>query len=174
MNPITGAHRTAAHVRNELNAFKNRQRASAEIAPVYQSDYIFFTVRGKGVKLGRVVSAPYGGALKHEDMLDVTEYEHVPQPGVNGYFGTFRSLRNEAHNEKTRGSTVFVRHRDVKRADIVVFNVQMQGSGEHDLRVTLDSLRKLANAMPDTHKIPSVIPSTHKKGNVGGAHLASA
>lgn len=128
--------------------------------PVFQADYLFFSVRGNGVRLGRVAKAPYGGALSESDLLDVTEYEHTPQPGCSGFFGTFKPLHNSDYDSNTRGALAYVRHRDVKRADIIVYNVQVSGKAT-ELRVALESLRQLQSAMPDSHSLPTSIPRSH-------------
>lgn len=162
VNPIIGAHRSAATVRNELRAHQATLRQHSAIPAIFQADYLFVNVCGKGVRLGRVTRAPYGGSLDTKDVVDVTEYEHTPQPGVAGFFGTFKPLHNAEYDAHTRGSLAYVRHRDVKREDVVVFNVQVFGRAASDLRVSLESLRELQRAMPDIHSVPQSIPSTHK------------
>lgn len=161
VNPITGADRTITAVRNELrNHHTNLRRNNNSTPPIFLSDYIFFTLPRKGVRLGRVAQAPYGGALLENDTIDVTEYEHSAQDGINGFFGTFKPLNNPEYDPKTRNCLAFVRHRDVKRGNIVVFNVQMFGRPT-DLRVKLASLRDLAQALPDTCGLPKNIPRSH-------------
>lgn len=129
---------------------------------MFLSDFIFFNVEGKGVHLGRVAHAPFGGAVQASDTVDVTEHQHMPQQGVSGFFGTFKPMENVHFNKQVRGSLRFVRHRDVPRKDVVVFNVQMFGSGD-SLRVCLTSLRELARASPADQTIPQRIPATHKE-----------
>lgn len=162
VNPITGAARTASAVQADIRLHHRDMRRNNAIPPVFLSDYVFFTVRGKGIKLGRVAGAPYGGALLEHHKFDVTEYEHTPQEGVVGFFGTFQPLRNPHYNPQVKGSLAYVRHRDVNRAEIVVFNVRMTGRvAAEDLRVTLDSLQGLARAVPDSHSLPKRLPKTH-------------
>lgn len=149
-------------MREELRRHYRIVRESAAIKPMFLSDYIFFNVQGKGVQLGRVCHAPFGGALHTSDTVDVTEYQHVPQNGFAGFLGTFNPLRNEHFNQQVRGSLQFVRHRDVPRRDVVVFNVQMFKTGDA-VRVCLSSLRELERASPVNHKLPSQLPATHAK-----------
>lgn len=162
VNPITGLNRTSATVRAELRRYNDSIRESAAIKPLFLSDHIFFNVPGKGVQLGRIAHAPYGGALRESDTVDVTEYEHRPQAGVSGFFGTFLPLKNVNFNKETKGSLRFVRHRDVNRKNIVVFNVKMLGIGD-TARVALSSLRELERAMPQIHTLPRQIPASHKR-----------
>lgn len=162
VNPITGAHRSSSDVRSELRQHQEQLRnTSTSTTPIFLSDYLFFTVRGKGVKLGRVSATPPGGALKASDVVDIVEYAHQPQQGVSGFFGTFKPLENTDYNPKLKGSTKMVKHRDVNREDIVICNVCMTGRSAEDLRVSLKSLRQLADAMPDAHSLPKKLPSTH-------------
>lgn len=161
VNPITGASRSGAAVQAELRVHQGEVRRNATIPPIFHGDYIFFTVRGKGVKLGRVAHAPYGGAIKAQDFVDVVEYEHTSHAFAPGYFGTFKPLANDQHDPNVKGSKAFIRHYDVKREDVVVFNVGMSGKVSTGLRVTLESLRRLAAKLPDQYKLPARIPSTH-------------
>lgn len=160
VNPITGANRTYADVREELKRHYNKLRVTAAIKPIFLSDFVFFHVQGKGAQLGRVAHAPFGGALHTSDTVDVTEHEHTPQPGVTGFFGTFKPLVNVHFSKDIRGSLRFIRHRDVSRKDIVVFNVQTFGTGEN-VRVCLSSLRELQNSLPGEHPIPARVPQSH-------------
>lgn len=148
-------------VRDELRKYYNATRVTAVIKPIFLSDFIFFRVQGKGVQLGRVAHAPYGGAMRPSDTVDVTEHEHTPQQGVQGFFGTFKPKKNPHFNQQARGSLQFVRHRDVARADVVVFNVQTFGTGE-SIRVSSSSLRELHDALPHDHPIPSRLPASHQ------------
>lgn len=170
INPIYGSQRSAATVRSELRAYYNSTRRNAAIPPIYFSDYLFFTVRGKGVRLGRVVHAPYGGALLSHDKIDLTEYEHIPDANSpRGFFGVFKPLQNEQYDPqiKAKGVLQFVRHRDVSRDDVVVFHVQMTGSSPGvNLRVHMESLQRLAEVCPDMHGLPPRLPATHA-GQVG-------
>lgn len=161
VNPITGANRTYAVVREELRQHYDRLRVAATIKPMFISDFLFFNVQGRGVQLGRVCNAPYGGAQQASDTVDVTEHEHMPQQGFSGFFGTFKPLENVHFNQNIRGSLKFVRHRDVPRKDVVVFNVQTFGSGR-ELRVCLSSLRELHQCSPRDQTIPPRLPATHE------------
>lgn len=159
---MTGANRSYAVVRDELRQHYNMLRVQAAIKPIFLSDFLFFKTQDKGVQLGRVCHAPFGGALQASDTIDVTEFEHTPQHGVSGFFGKFKPLKNEHFNKNIRGSLKLVRHRDVKRADVVVFNVQMFGSGD-SIQVELSSLRELQEALPQDHPIPPRLPVSHQQ-----------
>lgn len=162
INPVTGAERTSAMVKDQLRRYYNSIRESAVIKPIFLSDYLFFQLQGKGVQLGRVTRAPFGGAVLSSDTVDVTEYEHSPQDGIAGFFGTFKPRKNEHYNKQVRGSLQFIRHRDVTRSHVLVFNVQMFRTGE-SVRVCLKSLRELETASPLQHKLPPRLPVTHAK-----------
>lgn len=54
-----------------------------------------------------------------------------------------------------------MRHRDVKREDVVIYNVRMTGRKVEELQVSLASLRELAQAMPDSHELQQRLPPTH-------------
>lgn len=148
-------------VRDDLRKHYNAIRVTAAIKPIFLSDFIFFRVQGKGAQLGRVAHAPYGGAIRPSDTVDVTEHDHTPQQGIRGFFGTFKPMKNPHFDKQARGSLQFVRHRDVGRADVIVFNVQTFGTGE-SIRVSLSSLRELHHAFPNDHPIPSQIPASHQ------------
>lgn len=98
--------------------------------------------------------------MRVQDVIDITEYEHLPQAGVQGFFGTFKARLNPQHNSGTRGSLAYIRHRDVSRQDLVVLNVQTFGRA-NELRVTLASLHDLQRALPDMYTIPQQAPPTH-------------
>lgn len=161
INPITGANRTYAMVREELRRHYEQLRVSAVIKPMFLSDFIFFKAPGRGVQLGRIAHAPFGGALQPLDTVDVTEHEHTPQAGVHGFFGTFKPLQNAHFNKEIRGSLRFVRHRDLRRPDVIVFNVQTFGTGD-SIRVCLSSLRELQLCHPHEHPIPAQVPPSHR------------
>lgn len=162
VNPITGANRTYAMVREELRRHYNKLRLTAAIKPIFLSDFLFFHVQGKGLQLGRVAHAPFGGAIHESDTVDVTEYEHVKQPGYAGFLGTFKPLVNVHFNKEIRGSLRFVRHRDVARKDVHVFNVQTFGTADN-VRVCLSSLRELQHASPQDHTLPPRLPESHQQ-----------
>lgn len=161
VNPVTGANRTYASMRDELRKHYETIRVNAAIKPIFLSDFIFFKVHGKGAQLGRVVRAPFGGALQPSDTVDVTELEHTPQHGTAGFFGTFKALKNEHYNKNMRGSLQYVRHRDMSRQNVLVFNVQTFGTSDC-VRVCLSSLRELQQISAD-HPIPARIPATHQQ-----------
>lgn len=160
VNPVTSANRTYAMVRDELRKHYEMIRASATVKPIFLSDFIFFRVHGRDVQLGRVVHAPFGGALQPSDTIDVTEYEHTAQQGTVGFFGTFKPLRNNRYDKNARGSLQFIRHRDVPRKDVLVFHVQTVGKGESGVQVCLSSLRELQQVSPD-HPLPARLPASH-------------
>lgn len=161
VNPITSVTRSSATVRRELQEHNSMLRQACPIPPLFLSDHIFFRVRDKGVQLGRVCHAPFGGALKLSDCIDVTEYEHTPQPDLIGFFGTFKPLQNPHYSIHVRNSLQYTRHRDVPRKDVIVFNVQTFGTASQK-RVHLASLKELAAAMPNEFPLPRSIPSSHE------------
>ena len=153
VNPIhTRTGRTYNVVRNERRQHQQQQRAEAEAAnstpPIFLSEYVFFRPRGGdgAIALGIVTKAPPGGALTGDDVFDVTEYVHTPLAGYTSFFGTFSAKENPTWNKNTPGSLKYIKHRDVLRAHLRVFNVQVWKDVEGRLRAHIKSLRALAAA----------------------------
>jgi hypothetical protein len=120
VNPIAGCHRRSSVVRQELLLRNEQVRAAAALnvrAPpaIFKSDYIFMRKADGAVVLGCVAAVPFGGGVVDEAEVDVTEYEHTPQVGVPGFFGTFVAKPNPQYNPSVSGSSKMVRHRHVAR-----------------------------------------------------------
>ena len=90
VNPLTGHNRSANQVQIDTAAWQQGLRADAEeqgnsVVPIFMQDYIFFEPPGQRpgtqqqIAFGRVAKTPIGGALLEDDMIEVTEYEHMPQ-----------------------------------------------------------------------------------------------
>lgn len=154
VNPIHArSGRTYNTVRAELRVHQEDLRADAasagEIPPIFLSEYVFFKPKGgPSVALGIVCRAPPGGALNQDDVLDVTEYEHTPLDGHDGFFGTFCPKENPTWQKNVPGSLKFIKHRDVVRTHLLVFNAQVWRDGEGELRAHVQALRSLAAVEP--------------------------
>lgn len=95
------------------------------------SDYVFFKASpGDRVVLACVAKTAWQGASLPGDVLELTEYEHTPQPGWPGFFGTFTAKENPEYDAKTSGSRKYVRHVDAPYSAILVFNVGVSIEGE--------------------------------------------
>lgn len=164
INPIQGPSRSASVIRNELHAWQGELRARASAAgaaiPIFLSDYLLIQINSQ-IKLARVCGVAPGGATHDSDTADVVEYEHTPQAGVQGLFGTFKPVRNMNHDPSLKGSLAYVRHRVLPRSSIYVYDVQTFGTAQ-DLRIAETSLlRALAAICPNDAVLPARIPDTH-------------
>ena len=151
INPLhSRSGRTYNAVRTELRAHQADARAHAAAAgappPIFLSEYVFFRPRAAVdvIALGIVCKAAAGGALADDDVIDVTEYAHSGLEGYDGFFGAFRAKENPTWDTNVPGSLKFIKHRDVLRAQVKVFNVQVWKDGGRALRAHLGSLRGLA------------------------------
>lgn len=177
VNPLHGALRKTNDVRTELLDFQQTQRREAAEAsvdpPIYLAEYLLLWVHTSAdqrqLVLGRVCGVPAGGAISSSDMVDVVAYTHTPQPDVDGFFGTFEATKNPEYDPKLRGSVMFVRHRDVTRNRIVIYNVQMFGP-QHRLRIAVESLRELSNVLPQEQPMPMDLPQSHVAHNSQAQH----
>ena len=168
VNPIVSHARSANEVRADLREHHDEQRKIAArngaVEPMYRTDYVLFTPQlGGPVALGRVQGAPFGGAEEEADLVELAEYEHTPDDHTAGLFGTFIPMPNENYQKGKKGSVAFIRHRDVTRAHILVYNVQMWGPTKAQ-RITLAALRALSIARRD-HPLPDIIPSDYEDGH---------
>lgn len=165
VNPVTGAHRRPSVVRAELTEHNNMMRLTNPEPMIFLGDYLFFTLKDTNeVRLGRVTSAPHGGASRSTDVVDVVEYSQVPSllshTTSTGFFGKFAPMKNPTYDRTLRGSLAFIRHSDVERDRILVYNVQTFGTSK-ELHIQLESIRSLARARPSDCAIPQRIPTTH-------------
>ena len=99
--------------------------------------------------------------------VTTTEYEHTPQPGVQGFFGTFTPKANPDYDPRDRRKgPMFLRHQDVDRSQIKVYDVQtikFKRGNKVMLRVNLCSLRVLTTVSEFT--LPAVLPNSHWNDN---------
>jgi len=163
VNPVTGMHRRASVVRAELQEHNEALRLTNPEPMMFLGDYLFFLPKDSNeVRLGRIQSAPYGGASLPTDEVAVVEYSQTNVTGnaVSRFFGSFAPRKNEAYDKTVKGSLAFIRHHDIGRGRILVYNVQTFCLGK-DLYVDLESLRSLARVRPGDCAIPQHIPSTH-------------
>ena len=169
INPVYGHRRSADQVQKELKEHHSAAREHAEhigeVPPVFLGDYLLVTLprQDQGVYLARVSGAPKGGAYRSEDVFDFTEYQHTPQPGVPGLFGTFEMALNPYHDEKDHRSRKYLKHLDMTRAAVVVYNVSTFRN-DKELRLETSALTSLSEVCPKQYPMPSQIPQSHGGG----------
>ena len=173
VNPITGNGRTAADVQHDLERHRANVRANAtvDVPAIFQADYLFLQLPGCDLALHRVV---HGLIIDDATCPDLaftsTEYVHVPQPDVSGFWGTFGLKANSVYDPKdARKGTKFIRHHHVGRAVIRLYGVETfttkekmaDGGGVTTvLRVKASSLERLSKVCPGW-QMPSTLPQTH-------------
>ena len=104
-----------------------------------------------------------------EDISFTTvELAHRSQDGYDGFWGHFEPRENPTYDPKDSKSSKFLRHFHVKRADILVYNVQvfeLPAPDDHPtaklVYVATSSLRKLAAVSTAQPDIPEELPETH-------------
>lgn len=173
INPMYGASRKSGQVRTELLEWQQEQRMAAaqnfDVPPVFLGEYLLVWSSSEGnrdrsIVLGRVCGVPAGGAFAKNAIVDLLLYEHTPQDGVDGLFGSFSPQRNPDFSENQRGSSQFVRLRDVGRDRIIVYSVVTFGQGT-SLRVAVESLDALTIAVGEAaHQMPLSLPESHRDG----------
>lgn len=100
INPVTGPGRTAADVARELNSYRATQRrlcgglgdGTQTNYPIFQADFLLIRKSSDAghVALHRVTHGlTLEDATNSEISFTTTEYEHSPQDGVQGLWGTF-------------------------------------------------------------------------------------
>lgn len=111
--------------------------------------------------------------MKHASLFE-GEYTHTSERGFAGFLGAFSRTANAAYDEHDRRKGgMFVRHHELSRAEIIVYNVQTwidrdlaaqraaDAAAPHDcVRVKLSSLRELATKRPE-FALPSRLPAAH-------------
>ena len=170
VNPVTGLGRSNADVQRELVAYQQRIRSSATPGqpPLFQADFLFVRPTGASLALHRVVHGACLYTATDPDLeISTTAYAHHPQSDFPGFWGHFVPQKNPEHEPGNKSSgTRFVRHHQVKRTQIVLYDVQVfqtrdpSGDGKL-LRVSTDSLRALAAATPEQPAIPEQLPPSH-------------
>ena len=168
VNPVETQERNHGAVARDTAVWQQAQRQAAAtnaLQPIFHSEYVFFKLAdataNQLIALGRIVRAPFGGAIQPDDLLDITEYSHTPHIQVCGFFGTFAAKENSLYDPTAKGSVKFVRHKSVKRATVLHANVETWLDAARALRVCLKSLRVLADTLPDEYGLPATIPPLH-------------
>ena len=114
--------------------------------------------------LARVCHTPFGGAGTPEDELDLTEYAHTELDGqACGFTGNFRPRHNESHDPSVRNSLMFVRHRGIKRKQILIHQVKAvptRGEKQPCVHLPIESLLALHSICPGIGTVPDVHPLT--------------
>ena len=174
INPVTGLGRTAGDVQREVSAFREKERLLSERA-VFQADFLFVQLPNSSVQLHRVA---HGLCLWDSTSDDIAftsvEYKHLPQEGFTGFWGHFTPRPNERWKPgDSKSGGKFIRHAQVARRDILVYNVSVferrvhpsvEGEPSKRLYVSVDSLRRLASKSVSQPPIPAVLPVTHGGG----------
>lgn len=113
-------------LREYQSAIREQEQAQGYSA-VFQADFLLLKVPNKGVQLHRVACGVWIIDALHPDVSFTTaEYDHTPQEGVPGLWGTFEAARNATYNPADKKSgTLFSRLHNVVRDMIVVYNVQV-------------------------------------------------
>lgn len=93
VNPITGPGRSAADVAREVDSYRSfmRRNNGSEMNnyPIFQADFLLIR-HGSQLVLHRVTHGLMIEDAQSEKLsFTTTEYEHTPQQGVPGLFGTF-------------------------------------------------------------------------------------
>ena len=192
INPVTGPGRTNAEVRRETIAYRSFIRrmsgGGATVVPVFQGDYVFVQLPSKPIFLSRIVnSCNIDDAISETIMFTIGEYSHDVQPGVAGFFGTFTKTLNTAYDpQDKRAGGKFIRHTNITRREVVVYNVQTwvdrkllaeraaDERGPYDcLRVAASSLRKLESLRSDC-MMPTRMPRSHAEQDAAASDAAAA
>ena len=184
VNPVTGMGRTGTEVQREVTGYQGYVARQASefpdkyLNPVFQGHYLLVQLPGAGtVCLARVVhDAVIDSACAADISVTIGEYEHTPQRGYRGLFGTFTKLENLSHDPSDRRATggKFVRHRSITRTEIIVYDVQtwvdkklvsdnaLEERAPNDfLRIKPSSLRELAKLQPELNPMPHDLPRSH-------------
>lgn len=171
INPMYGASRRVGQVRAELLEWQQEQRVAAahnvQVPPVFLGEYLLVWSspegnRDRSIVLGRVCGVPAGGAITKNAVVDLLLYEHTPQDGVEGLFGSFSPKKNPDFSDNQRGSSQFMRLRDVGRDRIIVYSVVTFGPAT-SLQVAVESLDALTIAVGEAaHRMPENLPDSHR------------
>ena len=178
INPVTGRGRTAAQVQAEMGAYRQRVRSSGSaqhLAAIFQADFLFVKPPGGSLALHRVANGLcIDDATAKDAAFTTVEYTHSPQAGFDGFWGTFTLRENTDYNANDkRTGTKFVRHQQMTRENVVLFDVQTftsarsDGEAGNQLRVSSVSLRALFDVSSHP-SIPSVLPPAHQMGAAQG------
>ena len=133
INPIVGPGHTEAERAAELKQYKAYMRGlqARKYEALFQADYVFLRLPSKPLSLHRVCSG-----LFIEDSIapDITfqslAYSLLPatEQTASGFWGLFEAEDNQMYdpNDKRKG-TIFVRHGEVDRSHILLYNVGGRG-----------------------------------------------
>ena len=191
VNPVHGPGRTETEVQRETHGYRQyvrRLNINGATPAVFQKDYVFVQLASCPVFLARVVGNAYIDESTNERIsIKVGEYDHKPQPRVQGFFGTFTKKPNAAYNanDKRTGGK-FVRHANITRDEIVLYDVKTyvdrelmaqnaadEAEPEDCVRVAPSSLRKLAAVRPE-FSMPDRLPRSHVERDNADAEIAAA
>ena len=169
VNPMTFHGRTTADRDYELQQHQNAVLAHNARA-VFQAQFLFVKGTSGDVELQRVANGLCIADAEAEDIVFSTAVmRHTPQEGWDGFWGYF-SLKENPHYDKNnpKSGTKFVRQQNVRRGDIILYNVQVfetaappGAATKNVLRVDVVSLRALAACCSSQPAITEELPETH-------------
>ena len=175
--PMTYHGRTTADREYELR--QHQQIVMAHNArAVFQAQFLFVKGTSGAVELQRVANGISIADAQADDIVFSTAVlEHHPQEGLHGFWGHFSPKPNPAFDASdSKTGTKFIRQQEVRRADILVYNVQIfdapapAGHAKKKVvRVKVESLRALAEVSNEQPPVPTddaQLPVTH--GGLGG------
>ena len=178
VNPITGHGRTAADVQREHGGHKLYLRElhrDSQLPAIFQADFLLVQLPGRDVALHRVVGGLFlDDAVASDLSFTTAEYMHTPQEGFTELFGLFTPQLNPDYDPSNKKSgTKFMRHHNIGRNVILVYNVRvstvtMVGNdvdprAKTAVRISLESLRALARTRP-VYSLPDKLPESHVVG----------
>lgn len=130
-------------MQRELHSYQAAVREQADlhgcVAAVFQGDFLLVKLPSRGVQLHRVANGLFMmDALEPDIRFTTAEYEHIPQDGVDGLWGTFEPAMNTNFDPTDKKSgTKFARHHDVGRDAVVLYDVQVRVSLRSSFSVSL-------------------------------------
>ena len=177
VDPTTGFGRTAADRAADLRAYQDTVRNADAGLPeaVFQGEHLLVQIAPtEPVQFVRVShNACIAEARADKILITVTQKAADPQAGVHRLFGLFSDELNpdfDAHDR--RKGTKYIRHKNVDRSQIKVYNVKTHrvkvtiGAGAEakkvtKIRIDIAALKKLAAVSDFT--LPAVLPRSHQR-----------
>ena len=128
-------------------------------SPVLMGKFVLVKPAGaRSLRLGCVRSlGPMETPYSDNVTFTLLEYEHTPNDKVSGMFGTFKVKYTMTGSKRCESRM------KCQRCEVVVFNAELKPVGKKDKVLSLDSLRCLAQSMPDEYPMPTTdnLPTTH-------------
>ncbi|KAL3920092.1 MAG: hypothetical protein SGPRY_005382, partial [Prymnesium sp.] len=138
-------------------AIRQSALESGGIQPIFQADFLLVQLPGAPLALHTVCNATFLQSACDEEMsLTTVAYEHTPQLGVAGLWGTFKKIENAKYDAKdAKSGSKFVRHHNVTREHVVLPAVKVWlDKSAKALRIEASSLKELAKIRPHEFSMP--------------------